>query len=253
MPQRRKGLLIALDYIGDMDECEQEARRVREDSSSDSMGKMDEVEPLRIRIREDSPSDSTDELVEVEPLRIRLRGDFPKRGLASNAPLNIHFTRHRHNWDTIIVCHLLKDLFGRPISSEEVTQVIKARDGLEGTLSEYGACNPEDCLWSEDVESMLMYAQDPAVQHLYPITCQYCKWERVASRLWERKGKSDGTMDVRDREELNAFVIYNETLTTANLLVKPFSLSLLGRARAAMGATESPADRRASFCVSDSD
>ena len=197
---------------------------------------MDEVPPHGgIRERVDSPSKSTSAEDEVPPHGgLRMRGEAPAQHLASKAPLSIHFTRHRHNWDTIIVCHLLKDLFGRSIATKEVTRVIQSRDGLADNLTGFGTDRIEECLWPEDVETMLKYAKNPVIQKLYPITCQYQKWEDVTKRLWSRKGKKD----VLDKDEMSAWIIYNETLTTANLLYRPYGISLLGRIREAMEAIE---------------
>ena len=190
---------------------------------------------IRERVLVHSPSKSTSKVDEVPPHGpIRLRGEAPSQHLASKAPLSIHFTRNRHNWDTIIVCHLLKDLFGRSISTKEVTSVIQARDGLADNLSGWGTSNIEECIWPEDVDNMLTSAKSPVIQRLYPITCQYQKWEEVTKRLWTRRGKKD----VHDKDEMSAWIIYNETLTTANLLIRPYDTSLLSSVRVAIGAIE---------------
>lgn len=44
-------------------------------------------------------------------------------------PVDLSVIGDRHTWDTIILCSLMNGLFGRIISSQEVADVINARDG----------------------------------------------------------------------------------------------------------------------------
>ena len=168
---------------------------------------------------------------------VHRRGDPSTQRPKTNAPLNIHFTQNRHNWDTIIVCHLLKSLFGKPLSSADLNRVIKARTGLTETSSAPAVAKIEQSLCPQDIETMLIYAKDPIIQDLYPATCRYAKWERVTARLWAMGGKKD----LRDEEELSAWIIYHEALMTADLLVGPSKMSLLDRVRVATGMIERPA------------
>lgn len=109
----------------------------------------------------------------------------------------------QHTWDTVILCSLIQDLFGRTISSEEIADVLNAREGL--TEPRFG---------SFLVGMMFRNAQDTFWQGLHP-TCRYKKWEEVKRKLVERGRERD----YDDKEEMSAWVLYNETLTTANVLL----------------------------------
>lgn len=61
---------------------------------------------------------------------------------------------------------------------------------------------------------MFKTAQDTRSQLWHPTTCQYKKWEEFRTKLVERGGETD----YDDKEEMSAWVLYNETLTTANLI-----------------------------------
>ncbi|KAF6228571.1 hypothetical protein HO173_011874 [Letharia columbiana] len=111
--------------------------------------------------------------------------------------------RNRHTWDTIILCTLADDLFGRPIYSKEIANVISVRDGRTNVP-----------FHTAIVVFMFGVAQRPFIEELYPLTCRYKKWEGVDNKLRERNGQRD----YDDMEEMSAWILYNETLTTANLI-----------------------------------
>lgn len=109
----------------------------------------------------------------------------------------------QHAWDTIVLCTLIQGCFGRTISSREIEEVINARDG-----------RPNAPLVPGVVEHLVSLAKEQREQRPYPMTTRYEKWEEVKERLVARKGKRD----YDDEEEMSAWVLYNETLTTANLI-----------------------------------
>ena len=109
----------------------------------------------------------------------------------------------RHTWDTftIILCSLMNGLFGGIISSQEVADVINARDG-----------RIDDTLGSDSVRYMFEAAKLPEFQEA--VACQYQKWAGVKNRLEARKGERD----FNDKDEQSAWILYSETLMTADLI-----------------------------------
>ncbi|KAF6219474.1 hypothetical protein HO133_003941 [Letharia lupina] len=110
---------------------------------------------------------------------------------------------NRHTWDTIILCTLVDDLFGRPIYSKEIASVISVRDGRTNVP-----------FHTAIVVYMFDIAQLPFIEEVCPLTCRYKKWEEVKNKFMARNGQRD----YDDMEEMSAWILYNETLTTANLI-----------------------------------
>ena len=107
-------------------------------------------------------------------------------------PVFLRVTGDRHTWDTIILCSLMNGLFGRIISSQEVADVINARDGR--------------------IDDVFEAAKLPGYQE--GMACQYQKWAGVKNRLEARKGERD----FNDKDERSAWILYSETLMTADLI-----------------------------------
>ena len=118
-----------------------------------------------------------------------------------NTSLFLSISGDRHTWDTIILCSLITDHFGRIISSQEVADVINARDG-----------RTDDTLDSEAVRYMFEVAKLPQFQQA--TTCGYQKWAGVKDRLKARQGQRN----FHDKDESSAWILYNETLMTADLI-----------------------------------
>ena len=116
-------------------------------------------------------------------------------------PLFLGVSGDRHTWDTIILCSLTNGLFGRIISSQEVADVINARDG-----------RIDDALGSDSVRYMFEAAK--LTQFQEATTCQYQKWAGVKNRLEARQGQRD----FNDKVEWSAWILYSETLMTADLI-----------------------------------
>ena len=116
-------------------------------------------------------------------------------------PLFLGVSGDRHTWDTVILCSLIKCLFGRIISSQEVANVINARDG-----------RIVDALGSDSVRYMLEAARLSQFQEA--TTSQYQKWAGVKNRLEARQGQRD----LNDKVEWSAWILYSETLMTADLI-----------------------------------
>ncbi|CAF9919653.1 hypothetical protein IMSHALPRED_004687 [Imshaugia aleurites] len=129
--------------------------------------------------------------------------------IPSNDPLNEYknlfrvFSQDGHNWDTIIVCLLLGDLFGGTPTHKDLANVIAARDGRT-----YGPFEPEN------VVGMFQIARMPSARQEFPMTCRYEKWEAVKKNLEARNGRRD----LDDQDEMAARVLYIEALTTLNMI-----------------------------------
>lgn len=124
--------------------------------------------------------------------------------IAQNAPAPpiVDLTDDQDAWDTIIICSLLGQLFGRSLSNVEIANAITNRDKRKGTP-----------LGPESVEHMLEIAKLPTTQQQFPGTCQYQKWEAVKDRLVERKGVRDGN----DADMWCAHILYKDTLRLLNM------------------------------------
>lgn len=119
----------------------------------------------------------------------------------ARAPPIIDFSDDQDAWDTIIICSLLGQLFGRGLSSVEIANAIIIRDQREGTP-----------LGPESVEHMLEIAKLPSTQQQYPETCQYQKWKAAKDRLTA----CNGVRDSNDVEMSYAYIHYKDTLRLLN-------------------------------------
>lgn len=95
----------------------------------------------------------------------------------------------------------MNGLFGTFISSQEVADVINARGG-----------RIDDALGPDSVRYMFEVAKLPELQKA--TACQYQKWAGVKNRLEARKGERD----FNDKDEWSAWILYTETLMTADLI-----------------------------------
>ena len=129
--------------------------------------------------------------------------------IPSNKPLNEYkelfrvFSQDGHNWDTIIVCLLLGDLFGGTPTHKDLANVITARDGRT-----YAPFEPDN------VVGMFQIARMPRARQEFPMTCRYEKWKAVKKNLLARNGRRD----LDDKDEMAARVLYIEALTTLNMI-----------------------------------
>lgn len=120
----------------------------------------------------------------------------------ARAPPIADLTDDQDAWDTIIICSLLGQIFGRSMSSVEIANAVTNRDKLKG--------NP---IGPDTVEHMLEIAQSPSIQQQFPETCQYQKWEAVKDKLAASKGVRDG----KDADMWCAHILYMDTLRLLNL------------------------------------
>ena len=106
-------------------------------------------------------------------------------------------------WDTIIVCSIFGDLFGRALSSDEIATAINARHQRTGYP-----------IGPDTVEYMLKMGEAPCFQRYCGEECPYLKWAAVKDRLVANKGISDPS----DADMTSACNIYKETDMVLHLM-----------------------------------
>ena len=131
----------------------------------------------------------------------------PNQAIPSNIaqapPPIVDLSDDRKAWDTIILCSLLPNLSGRPMSPTQIADAINVRD--RRTAAPIGP---------NSVTHMLEMAQSPSTRKRYPGTCKYEKWKGVRERLAAR----NGVKDVNDKEMEKAFLIFSDTVRVLNLI-----------------------------------
>ena len=121
---------------------------------------------------------------------------IPKNG--AQAPQRIIDLSHDQKaMDTIIVCSLLSEPFGVPMSNAEIAEAINIRDGRK-----------DSPIGANTVDHNLQFAPSPFTQKHFPETCRYKKWEAVRNKnpkpIWVGNGE--------DKEIEEAFTLWSETL-----------------------------------------